>query len=132
MIPQCAVSPTLYTDAKGEQWDCTAVVPAQHAAQQALNNTSEIATRSVGVVYDAVMELHLRQGKIDSSKLTCSHRQVQVKEVTILRILCTLAEHLEHPNRVRELNRQLQVDGLLERCRKLAPKPVRQCLVARR
>eukprot|EP00879_Flechtneria_rotunda_P025941 GHRR01027603.1.p1 GENE.GHRR01027603.1~~GHRR01027603.1.p1 ORF type:complete len:116 (+),score=22.69 GHRR01027603.1:219-566(+) len=46
----------------------------------------------VGVVYDAVMEQHLREG------------------------------HPEHPNRVKELNTRLQQGGQLARCRKLTAK----------
>eukprot|EP00878_Enallax_costatus_P034372 GHUV01038105.1.p1 GENE.GHUV01038105.1~~GHUV01038105.1.p1 ORF type:complete len:226 (+),score=44.43 GHUV01038105.1:518-1195(+) len=53
---------------------------------------SAIQAPNVGIVYDAVMELHLREG------------------------------HPEHPRRVRVLNETLQADGLLERCTRLTPK----------
>ncbi|KAF8059654.1 Hdac6 [Scenedesmus sp. PABB004] len=59
-----------------------AAAPAQQHAR---------ADKRVGIVFDAVMELHLREG------------------------------HPEHPNRVRELNARLEGEGLLERCARLSP-----------
>jgi len=53
------------------------------------------SSSAVGLVHDAVMELHLRE------------------------------DHPEHPSRVRELQRRLQEAGLLSRCCRLKPKLVR-------
>ncbi|WIA41969.1 hypothetical protein OEZ86_009272 [Tetradesmus obliquus] len=47
---------------------------------------------SCGVVYDAVMELHMREG------------------------------HPEHPNRIKELSSRLEREGLLSKCTRLTPK----------